>query len=588
MSTPTCQLLLPALLSLAMLSGAEAATVVRTVGADAACDFRTDLSSSALQDAITSVPENFPAGDEWVIRVANNGSYGNATLLLEHRDLTLAGGFSNCADNIPDPNSNTVISGNAAASEPVLTIRGQSRQPTVILRDITVRDGQNDDGSGGGIYIDGAVVRLLSSIVTDNRALHGGGVAIRSLYQDAVLELDEGSGITGNTASSNGGGIDCYRSFDNPIELQLHSRSSVSANQADGSGGGIHSDACSGFINSGGHGIDAFVYNIGFNDAGSGGGINAERNRSITPPAPELVLGQNLKASDPRPVIANNSAGSGGGVRLSWNSRMRIHSAVFVNNTANTWGGAIDALNSATLIAERTLPRCADDRPCIAFSDNQAASGGALSVRTGSLADIDGAWFEDNSATGFGNAVSIDRGTADIENSVFTDHSGSRLFQVGSATSGNGELWLRANTIAGNGSELSVIDIGALGVLSLGRSIIQAAPAIPILSRDPGNHGYQLSCNLLNEQASVAGNIDDTSAAMAGLDPGFVDASGGDFHLHNGGRAVDACPDSAFFNDHDHDLNARPVDAPATNLAGPFDVGAYEWTYAIFRNGFEE
>lgn len=38
----------------------------------------------------------------------------------------------------------------------------------------------------------------------------------------------------------------------------------------------------------------------------------------------------------------------------------------------------------------------------------------------------------------------------------------------------------------------------------------------------------------------------------------------------------------------DLSAGARPVDAPITHLAGPFDVGAFEWSFDLFRDGFED
>ena len=556
------------------------------VGGDGACAF------SSLQDAIDSIPAN--AGPT-IIRLARNGDYRGEQILIEELDLEIRGGYTDCSDSVPD-STNTVIDADAAFTGAVITILGTSRQPQVTLRDLTIRGGNNPTSNGGGLYIDGAVVRLLSSVVTDNRALNGGGVAVNSLYQDAVLELDEGSGITNNNALGNGGtimglggGISCYRAYNHPIELRLHSSSAVSSNQAAIGGGGIHSDSCSGFINSGGHGLAALVYNIGFNTASSGGGILVENTRYTTTPTTELVLGQDLAADDPRPVIANNNASAlGGGVNVGIASRLRIHDAVFVNNQAGTLGGAVFAANAGDIVAERQRAHCVDDLPCIAFFDNQASSGGALAIsHSSSEAQIDGAWFEGNSVTGAGSALLVENGgQATVENSVLTDNHGSSLLQVSRISHGTGQLWLLASTVSGNSSTNAVIDIDLQGSLSLGRSIIQSA--VPVLGRDASNNGYQLTCNLLHEQASVAANIDAASTSLTGKNPGFVDAAGGDFHLLSIGWAVDACAASAFFNAHDHDLGARPIDAPVTNLAGPFDVGAFEWSYDLFRNGFED
>lgn len=558
-----------------------------SVGADANCAYRTDLLPNALQSAIDSIPAN--AGTT-IIRVARNGDYSGAQVSIEDLDLDIRGGYTDCADSTPD-NTNTVIDADGAYIGPVFTISGNGRQPRVTLRDLTIQGGRNNGSAGGGIYIDGADVRLLSTTVTDNQATYGGGIAIRSLLQEAALELDEGSGVTSNTASSNGGGIDCDRHYAHPITLRLQSASGVSTNEAN-RGGGIHANSCSGFINSGGIGIYGLIYNIGFNDAQTGGGIALENTLTLSTPMAELVLGEGLKASEPRPIITSNtSTALGGGVYVGIYSRLLIKSALINANTSGTSGGGV-FLTQGDLATQRELPYCAGGAPCIVFSNNKSTApygGGALAASTNTEVNIDGARFEGNSApagTPGGTLLLTNGASVTVENSVFSGNSGDTLITADRSTTSGADLWLLASTIAGNSLTQGVIDMGADGLVSLGRTIVQ--DTVPVVIRDPANHGLQLTCNLLHEQASVIGEIDPASATLTGKIPGFIDAANHDYHLQRSGWAVDACAASGFFSAHDLDLNPRPIDAPISNLAGPFDVGAYEWTYDLFRDGFED
>jgi hypothetical protein len=112
---------------------------------------------------------------------------------------------------------------------------------TVMLRDMTIRNGDAVDSLGGGIHTSGNLT-LRGVAVTDCMADTGGGMFISA----GAVVLDEGTQVTRNFAQKRsgdiapglGGGIFHFRGT-----LRLAAGSSVSGNRASDSGGGIQSAA---------------------------------------------------------------------------------------------------------------------------------------------------------------------------------------------------------------------------------------------------------------------------------------------------------------------------------------------------------
>jgi hypothetical protein len=110
-------------------------------------------------------------------------------------------------------------------------------------------------GFGGGIYnvptvafpfvIEGGIVTVSNSIISDNQANHGGGIfnALGELPTAGATVTISNSSIAGNDASSDGGGID--NSWDNPAgrNILTVSNSTISGNTTESASSGGYGGA---------------------------------------------------------------------------------------------------------------------------------------------------------------------------------------------------------------------------------------------------------------------------------------------------------------------------------------------------------
>ncbi|HET8942264.1 MAG TPA: hypothetical protein VFN13_09785, partial [Rudaea sp.] len=81
-----------------------------------------------------------------------------------------------------------------------------------------------------------------------------------------------------------------------------------------------------------------------------------------------------------------------------------------------------------------------------------------------------------------------------------------------------------------------------------------------------------------------------TNSSVQFVDPRFVNAANGDFHLQATSPAIDFAPVGAESGNTDFDNRSREADLPnVANLFGARDLGAFEYPLPdeIFRNGFE-
>jgi len=100
---------------------------------------------------------------------------------------------------------------------------------TISGNSATKSDISPDDGSGGGIYVDGAMFTMEAGTISDNTATgRGGGM----LNDGGLLTMIDGS-ISGNTAGSNGGGV--YTS-----NGAFSMAGMITDNSAGDSGGGVY------------------------------------------------------------------------------------------------------------------------------------------------------------------------------------------------------------------------------------------------------------------------------------------------------------------------------------------------------------
>lgn len=210
--------LAPSILSLLILCGAlacpraDAAVALLRVGADAACDYRTDTLPNALQSAIDAVPMTIPAGDSYVIRVARSGSYSGKSYQLRNRSVVIEGGHETC-DSASPGSSNTVLDGTGNPANALLRILRTADSPDnlrreALLRKLTLRNNAGG-GAGGGLLVRGANVRLEGVAISNNSAASGAGIYTDDQAPGARVWLDASSLVTDNTAQTGDGGIRC-------------------------------------------------------------------------------------------------------------------------------------------------------------------------------------------------------------------------------------------------------------------------------------------------------------------------------------------------------------------------------------------
>jgi hypothetical protein len=205
-----------------------------------------------------------------------------------------------------------------------LRVRGRCDGPFDVARDLTLRGAPHATLDGRGVSTTVTVerhvhLRLVDVTVTNGSDVVGGGV----FSGNPSLVVLIGSTVTGNRASSDGGGIKAGG------RLQLY-RSTVSRNRSGFIGGGI-----------------------------SAGGLE---DQDYGVPGKVLVMSS---------TISGNHAGWGGGGIITDGNRLRVIRSTIAANSAGTFGGGIDLLEvpdgtyvGASIIAGNTAPSDAD---CLLF-----------------------------------------------------------------------------------------------------------------------------------------------------------------------------------------------------------------------------
>jgi hypothetical protein len=200
-------LLRPLCLAAGLALAAPSHALIYVVGAGSVptqCDF------NSLQAAINAAASN-PGPD--IIRVAVDQTYTAQALTIGTQDLTIIGGYTNCAAALP-PNAqatapSTVLSGAGGSQAPVISITGSGVRQLFNL-DIANGDASRIDGNGGGINFRGAGDLVLRNVIVRNSvAAFGGGIRFRgdSDSEEARLSLSADVGISFNTAQISGGGL---------------------------------------------------------------------------------------------------------------------------------------------------------------------------------------------------------------------------------------------------------------------------------------------------------------------------------------------------------------------------------------------
>jgi uncharacterized repeat protein (TIGR01451 family) len=197
---------------------------------------------------------------------------------------------------------------------------------TVSISGLTVTNGRDSGGGGGGILNQGTM--QLNDIVVTGNTSPNSGAGIFNSGASAQLTIGKSS-ITGNTADENAGGI-----FNSNGQLTL-TESTISGNTATGDGGGIASAGSATITN---------TTISGNNARGDGGGMQLASG-NLT--AVNITVTANRADSD------NNNIGAGGGIFVETTATVLIHNSIVAGNSnASVFGTSPDvkgALDSSGL-----------------------------------------------------------------------------------------------------------------------------------------------------------------------------------------------------------------------------------------------
>lgn len=525
------------LLILACLTCMAPAIAMVTVGLSpglGVCDYTT------IQDAIDS-------GDN-VINVLNNQTFSEN--LQINSGTNILGGFPTCADAAASTNQSglTVIDGASNPSESVITIvsdlsvGGLIRFFNLELTNAIDASGLHITGTGGTVWVH-------SSIINNNSAENGGGVYLNTSSSDLQVRL-LGTSINNNSASLSGGAIFCDRNSPNAnvtiASISISSSIEMINNNAALSGGGIAAmNGCTVSLNFLNQGI------IQSNNAGFGGAMSLTSHASLT------MIGQ---INQPILLEQNSSISHGGAIYVSNASYLNMHSVDFnSNSSSNGNGGAIyinglDGTNIASLLRAKLF-------------DNSASSGAAIYVKdigeetrfllSSSMLYENGDGNDKYLIRSIGSAPALT--AVDIRNSTIVDNNTDPSFSV-----------LASNTAS----------------LIIDNSIIHNA-GYPVLDSVVSTNN--LICLLVNEDASISGQVSQLRVVTNYNAFDFIDSVENDYRLGQSSTAIDWC-DAGSSTSNDIENQVRGWDAPnIDNGFGTYDAGADE-SYIfdiIFENSFE-
>lgn len=552
---------------LLVLVGAGAAGDTRAgapvfwVGAAAPCNF------NSLQTAIGAVPD----GAE--IRLANNQSYDDINVTVNDKSLLITGGWADCADDAAE--GVTELVGNPALNLPVLAIGSPATAREVLLRRVRISGGRRS-----GIELSGHVeLRVERSVIDANEANLGGGIHVFGVSRDdTVLRVSETrigvvEGAGGNAASS-GGGIACAHAA---VRL---GGSAIVGNHADSEGGGLFLDDCM---------LDTVPNIYSFDGLGVVALWIAANTATINGGGLAATGGSELEFAAPFSpyAIHANQAHEGGGVLLRGaGTRLLARGLTLSENVAAARGGGASLHDGAQFTMERLLPmlagvvistRCGLAVECNLVQANRAEenTGGAFYVSEAALT-LRQTVVEDNYSNNGSTLLLVDS-VSRIENSLLrgNDGSGGALVRVLDGSS----FVLNSSTVAGNTGGSTLIEMfsdGGANNLHLRNSIVWQ-PGTSVLAATPADTVASVCVNA-HENATIEALVHE---------PGFVDASAGDYRLLAGSPNIDACADPFAGPVADLLGHQRPTDLGTDHGDGDFDRGPYELGDRIFADGFE-
>jgi hypothetical protein len=397
---------------------------------------------------------------------------------------------------------------------------------------------------GGGVHVDQADVGLIdfngTSRLSDNHAGGNGGGLFAT--GDAFAALATGPGgqfeIDGNTAGGDGGGL--Y--FTGPTEAFVVGAVWLTDNTALGSGGGWYQ--AGGRVRAGGLSLASQMHvsgNVAAN--GQGGGLYLS-DVSSAPGDDDSIIGN--------AVLSGNQADlDGGALYAGEGSYVQVLNALVQDNQAGQDGGGL-FISAARVDMGTDASACqntwlAADHYCSEFRNNSAAGdGGAVSLAFAATLSLSRTAVISNSAALGSGVMSASNGDhLEISNSLFTDNTGKALYLAADA-----ELELIQTTFAANAWAIDINDNGATAEMT--NNIIW-------------DNGFGVETAVA---PTVLCSISQNGVGGAKLDPLFHSTGRGAYRLASGSAAIDACAFGAAT-----DLDGLPRPQGALPDMGAFEAG---------------
>ena len=565
-----------------------------------------DNSQAALQNVVI-------AGNILQINGAGGGLYvenSNATLSNSRVENHIApstingrgaGIYADGGQLILD--NSQILSNTAEISGGGIRLYASSPTTLTMINDSVIRNNEALTAEGGGIAATGdSIINIADATLIENTAAtDGGGIAINS----GTLDFTGGLTLRQNDAGDNGGGLAVTDSA--IVNFNLQNYSLIYDNDAATGDGGafylgntqpinLNMTGSSIYIyanHAGHHGGAAYVggnttlttqgtVNFDYNWAnnGHGGAIYVADGGALSLEAD----GNNI------PALWDNRAysGNGGAIYAAANSVIRCNQAAFgkegEGNLSSTGSGGSLYLESSSFEANNCTfidGQAAVDGGAIAANDSTMTiatdettcdpAANRCSEFAGNIADSDG------DDLGYGGAIYTEDSHVDIEQTTFHDNEAARggaLYHKG-ATVQDAHITLEntliySNTVSeafGSGVRTSYVHITATHVTLANNTGGAAFSPSSSTARVTNSIAWGNDGGFVRTYEYTNCNIDEEGTVGLYVDPEFVAAAAGDFHLAEPSPAVDVCATGL-----DEDLvgTLRPE-------GDGYDMGAYEY-----------
>jgi hypothetical protein len=295
--------------------------------------------------------------------------------------------------------ANTTSSNGGGIAQEQSSIEG-SAAPSMTLTSDTISVNSASGGDGGGVYADGGTTTLDGTDVNDANTASGGGGGISVVGQSASatsVTVEDGSEIDGNTTNNSGGGIDITGANNLDTVVDVEN-STVSSNSVgdEDSGAGISQDVESTLTVSNTT-ISANGPSAGQNVFIEGGGVALQGAGSADTFTDDTIDGNN-QAFDGAGVYIDNVDPTFTGGTISGNAAVSGGGGVYLEGGTNSFTGVTIENNTAGV------------------ADTENGNGGGIFAASGTntftddtVNDNDAVWV--NGDDGYGGGLDVTGGT---------------------------------------------------------------------------------------------------------------------------------------------------------------------------------